>query len=134
VSKKRQIKTLSSQPASHTEKQKRMEHDWKEHTKEMRRLGMSDCAYATLDEYIRYRHGKVRKTKPRKDKSFVPTYAVRETAYHGSLETNACETSRKETPAYTGTYIKGIATMHKSNAVPIGSDDDAESYAKMRRG
>ena len=34
---------------------------------------------------------------------------------------------------YTGTKIKGIGTMHKSNAVPIFSDDEAKDIANMRR-
>ena len=34
---------------------------------------------------------------------------------------------------YTGTKIKGIGTMHKSNAVPIFSDEEAKDIAKMRR-
>jgi hypothetical protein len=34
---------------------------------------------------------------------------------------------------YTGTNIKGIGTMHKSNAVPIFSDEQAVDIAKMRR-
>jgi hypothetical protein len=39
----------------------------------------------------------------------------------------------KATPQYTGTKIKGIGTMHKSNAVPIFSDEDAVAIAHMRR-
>jgi hypothetical protein len=42
-------------------------------------------------------------------------------------------TDRKERKEYTGDYITGIATMHKSNLVPVGRDDDPEIYAKMRR-
>jgi hypothetical protein len=34
---------------------------------------------------------------------------------------------------YTGTAIKGIATMHKSNAVPVFSQEDAIDISKMRR-
>ena len=34
---------------------------------------------------------------------------------------------------YTGTKIKGIGTMHKSNAVPVFSDEEAQDIAKMRR-
>lgn len=34
---------------------------------------------------------------------------------------------------YTGTMIKGIGTMHKSNAVPIFSNEQAKDIAKMRR-
>jgi hypothetical protein len=34
---------------------------------------------------------------------------------------------------YTGTKVKGIATMHKSNAVPIFSDEEAVEISRMRR-
>jgi hypothetical protein len=34
---------------------------------------------------------------------------------------------------YTGDKVKGIATMHKSNAVPIFSDQEAIDIAHMRR-
>jgi hypothetical protein len=34
---------------------------------------------------------------------------------------------------YTGTMVKGIATMHKSNAVPVFSDQEAVDISKMRR-
>ena len=34
---------------------------------------------------------------------------------------------------YTGTKIKGIGTMHKSNAVPIFSDEEAIDISRMRR-
>ena len=34
---------------------------------------------------------------------------------------------------YTGTKIIGIGTLHKSNAVPIFSDEEAKDIAKMRR-
>lgn len=34
---------------------------------------------------------------------------------------------------YTGTKIIGIGTMHKSNAVPIFSDEDAKDISSMRR-
>ena len=34
---------------------------------------------------------------------------------------------------YTGTKVIGIGTMHKSNAVPIFSDDEAKDISSMRR-
>ena len=34
---------------------------------------------------------------------------------------------------YTGSKIIGIGTMHKSNAVPIFSDDEAKDISRMRR-
>ena len=35
---------------------------------------------------------------------------------------------------YTGTKVKGIATMHKSNAVPVFSNEEAVEISRMRRG
>jgi len=37
------------------------------------------------------------------------------------------------TKVYTGTKVKGIATMHKSNAVPVFSDEEAIAISSMRR-
>ena len=39
-----------------------------------------------------------------------------------------------EKKEYTGTLIKGIATMHKSNAVPVIDQEQATDIANMRRG
>lgn len=67
--------------------------------------------------------------------SWVPPKSyVRETPKIPSLNTGFHDCSKKETPVYTGTMIKGIGTMHKSNAVPIFSDDHAVEIARMRRG
>jgi hypothetical protein len=39
----------------------------------------------------------------------------------------------KQTPKYTGNKIVGIGTMHKSNAVPIFTDQEAKDISSMRR-
>ena len=39
----------------------------------------------------------------------------------------------KQTPQYTGNKIIGIGTMHKSNAVPIFSSEQAKDISTMRR-
>ena len=39
----------------------------------------------------------------------------------------------KPAKIYTGTKVRGIATMHKSNAVPVFSDEEAQDISKMRR-
>ena len=41
--------------------------------------------------------------------------------------------SSKPAQQYTGTKMKGIGTMHKSNSVPIFSDEEAVAIATMRR-
>ena len=38
------------------------------------------------------------------------------------------------TKVYTGDKILGIATLHKSNAVPVFSQQEAVDISKMRRG
>ena len=42
--------------------------------------------------------------------------------------------SSKVIPQYTGTKMIGVGTMHKSNAVPIFSSEEAHDIATMRRG
>jgi hypothetical protein len=51
----------------------------------------------------------------------------RDTGHSGAVRT-------KDIPRYTGTKILGIGTMHKSNAVPVFSDEEAHDIATMRRG
>ena len=58
---------------------------------------------------------------------------VRETAKIESLPFTAGPCLKAPDKVYTGTAIKGIGTMHKSNAVPIFSNEQAEDIAKMRR-
>ena len=56
----------------------------------------------------------------------------RDTKHIPSLNTggNATLSAPK---VYTGTKVKGIATMHKSNAVPVFSDEEAIAISSMRR-
>lgn len=65
----------------------------------------------------------------------VQTTYRRETQHIPSLNSrDICGVATKSEPKkYTGTLIKGIATMHKSNAVPVLNDQDAIDIAKMRR-
>jgi hypothetical protein len=64
----------------------------------------------------------------------LSTPAGRSTAHIPSRNTGDGIASTKQIPQYTGTKILGIGTMHKSNAVPIFSDQEAEDISKMRRG
>ena len=54
------------------------------------------------------------------------------TAHIKSVDTGGNATL-KAPNVYTGTKVKGIATMHKSNAVPVFSDEQAIDISKMRR-
>ena len=57
----------------------------------------------------------------------TPYIASRDTGHSGAVRT-------KDIPKYTGTKILGIGTMHKSNAVPVFSNEEAHDIATMRRG
>jgi hypothetical protein len=79
--------------------------------------------------------------KPKKvitAKSVPFTYSLatppgRETVRHPSLNTTG-GTATKSTPkVYTGDKMLGIATMHKSNSVPVFRKEDAVDISKMRR-
>ena len=79
--------------------------------------------------------GKKLDPKAKIEKTF-PTYSPppgRETVKIQSLPFTAGPCTKPEQKVYTGTKIKGIGTMHKSNAVPIFSDEEAVEISKMRR-
>ena len=64
----------------------------------------------------------------------LTTPAGRETVYYPSKVTpgGSC-TKPVRGNVYTGTAMKGIGTLHKSNAVPIFTDEEARDQANMRR-
>jgi hypothetical protein len=78
----------------------------------------------------RYSRNPVIKTKlPLNEKAFFR----RQTPPIASLDTGFVPCTKKMENSYTGDKIKGIGTMHKSNAVPIFTDNEAKEIASMRR-
>lgn len=63
----------------------------------------------------------------------APTVFQRQTPKIESLPFTGGPCVKPPEKVYTGTKIKGIGTMHKSNAVPIFSDEEAVAIATMRR-
>jgi hypothetical protein len=57
----------------------------------------------------------------------------RNTTSHIPSRDTGGNATMKPAKVYTGTKVKGIATMHKSNAVPVFSDEEAVEISKMRR-
>ena len=105
--------------------------DWVDYNKQMKRIGGKTKTY---DEYVDYRQGKF-KPKLRggvKSPMEATTYR-RETPKYESGD-GIGVTFAKKPNEYTGTLIKGIATMHKSNAVPVINQDQMEEISRMRRG
>jgi hypothetical protein len=135
------INTKKRKPKKLTQKDiQRLETEWRQHNKRMRRQGMHDLQFQNFEDYVAYTRGQY-KPKRKEEKEFK-TYAPakpyeRHTESYPSLKTSdvipgAC--AKRETPTYTGDLIVGIGTMHKSNAVPImRGTKQAEELAKMRR-
>jgi hypothetical protein len=117
--------------------QKKFEQSHVEYNKSMKRMGLHD-QMMSLDEYDLYCKGlwkpKVKAT-PKKESYQHKDTSYRETVRIPSLNSKDCLgfAPRKEPQKYTGTLIKGIATMHKSNAVPVINDEQILEIAKMRR-
>ena len=85
----------------------------------------------TFDEYVAYREGRY---KPTLRGTKMPVYNVsnHREKYPSQVDTGV--TFAKKPNVYTGDRLLGIATMHKSNSVPVFSQEDAIEIARMRRG
>lgn len=57
----------------------------------------------------------------------------RETPQIASVDTGWVTCAKSQDQTYTGTKVKGIATLHKSNGVPVFTDEEAIDISKMRR-
>ena len=57
----------------------------------------------------------------------------RETPHIESRDTGWVTCGKKQDQTYTGDKMKGVGVMHKSNSVPIFSDQEAIDISKMRR-
>lgn len=58
----------------------------------------------------------------------------RDTSHIKSLSNGVGTATKADIPMYTGTKMIGIGVLHKSNAVPVFSDEEAVEISKMRRG
>ena len=102
--------------------------EFREHNKLMRRVG---CKEKSLDEYIQYRQGNY---KPVLKGTPMPKYEVSDHRQKYPSGDGIGTTYARKENVYTGTLVTGIATMHKSNAVPVINQKQAEEIARMRRG
>jgi len=57
----------------------------------------------------------------------------RETPRYPSHSAGVGVGTKTDNNIYTGTSMRGIATMHKSNSVPVFDDQHAKDLARMRR-
>lgn len=117
-------------------KQAEMDTRWRDYNKWAKRNNLPTM---TFEEYEDYTHGRSKVTRtPTKDvwKSSEPQLhrSSDHRKLYPSLNSDVGGVAAKPEPkVYTGTLIKGIATMHKSNAVPVFNSEQAEEIARMRR-
>lgn len=112
----------------------RLEQDHKNYNKRMRQLGCHK-EQMSFNDYIDYVHGVYKpKTQSKPFVEYTPAQSFRRETTHIPSHGHGIGVATKAKPnVYTGTLIKGIATMHKSNAVPIIDDQQAIDIAHMRR-
>ena len=121
---------------------KKYQAELRDYNKRMKQAHQHDLCM-DIDEYVAWVHGETERKKPAQYQTAheVKTFQWQAKGYRrgdtshipsGNMGTgNAPAQPKKE---YTGDLITGIATMHKSNAVPVINQEEAESIAKMRRG
>lgn len=117
---------------------KAKEQSWRDdfaiYNRELKRQGQQRL---TWEQYMNMRLGKSSVAKPAQVRSnYVPSnthprYVDR--VVHPSLGIVGGNTERRESLKYTGTLVKGIATMHKSNAVPVIDEEQMKDISRMRR-
>ena len=113
-------------------KQQKLVAEHKQYNKEMRQIGCHS-QQKTFDDYVSWKYGYY---QPRPSKVLMkeePMY-VRETvtapSKNSGILTQSKQTVQRE---YTGDLVTGVATMHKSNAVPVINKTQASDLAAMRR-
>ena len=136
-------------------KLKELELRWREHNKSMKQKHMHHLRYEKFEDYVDYCYGKIKRPDPRDRTTFKPMRQqtnwraeqdkdhrkkypslMEEQMKAGTFNTASDgKGTKKEAMKYTGDLIVGIATMHKSNAVPVmKGTNQAKDIAKMRRG
>lgn len=128
--KKRKQKKLTN-----AEREK-LEIQWRQYNKDMRRKHMHSCQFESFDDYVAYVKGTYKIPSSKKPfQEYQPAQGYRrETQHIPSAGMGIGVATKKESQRYTGDLIAGIATMHKSNAVPVmKGTKEAEDIANMRR-
>jgi hypothetical protein len=131
--KKRKKKKLTESKISKLEVQMR------EHNKYMKKLGCPNLVM-NLKEYTDYTQGNYKpKTQPVLNTPWHESagdYKRETIADYPSVisEKTFAPCKARKPMQYSGERrLLGIATMHKSNLVPVFSDEDAKELARMRR-
>lgn len=117
-----------------------LQDQWRKHNKWAKQNGMHDMRYEKFDDYLDYCFGRKKvNTSKSKTAEYSPRSFYREQDHRerypsvpmSPVDNGSCR--KVEPQKYTGTLVKGIATMHKSNAVPVIDEQHMVDIAHMRR-
>lgn len=113
----------------------KLEQDWRAYNKRMRKINCHSAQFEQFEQYLLYLRGEHTSRNTELPKRYVPEKVyTRPTPNIPSLESSVCGYAPKKEPTkYTGTLITGIATMHKSNLIPITGKKQAVEVSQMRR-
>ena len=135
-------------------KQAELEAGWRERNVRLKEMGLPKESY---EQYLEWVYGTGKKTSSEKNnqtksktpfkeaahtETFLSMGVSRPTDSPGCVQPKDREAAyqmargpvaTKPSPTYTGSAMIGVATMHKSNMVPVFSDQEATDISKMRR-
>ena len=118
-------------------KRAELESGWRERNVRLREMGLPKESF---DQYLIWAYGRGAQVKTVNRKSPVKTTGSRyvpavpaKASINDSRHWTTGATSSKPSQTYTGHKIVGIGMMHKSNLVPVFSDQEATDLASMRR-
>lgn len=107
--------------------------DWQKEKKRQRRLGLPQQTWAEYCDNRLSRGTVPNSTSTLKSAQLHPRFYSDQTRNIPSRSDSVGVASKKQSPVYTGSLVKGIAQTHKSNAVPVIDDQHIKDIARMRR-
>jgi hypothetical protein len=112
--------------------------EWKQYNKRMRQTNCHSAQFDTFEQYLSYTRGEHSPRNPKKEfRTYQPSEPYRrDTPHIPSVGNGVGVATVKEQMKYSGErQLLGIATMHKSNMVPVFADqkEQAKEIASMRR-
>ena len=131
------ISTKKRKAKPYTQKElTKLAKDHVEYNKSMRVQGRLS-ERMSFEDYQLYRQGlfkpKVQESVEFNEYVMQKSANYRETKQYPSRGDGVGVATKKEPPKYTGTLIKGISQMHKSNAVPVIDEQQIIDIRHMRR-
>lgn len=132
--------------------QEELERSWRERNERLKKMGLPKETYEQYLDWV-YGRGKKEKTKATGNAKSKTPFTTPSLSNYKKNESNPSSKAivasdnkdqsrflvpnggctKKPSPTYTGKNMLGVATMHKSNMVPVFSTEDAEAISKMRR-